>query len=200
LAVTSAVAAALDADPETLCDPGARRPRTESRSNTSVISSTLEDPCDADIVEETGAAEAAMSPCTAGWSKMAGLIAQPDVISEALRANDEFVILASDGLWDVLSPAEAVKAVRSELRSYDDASMAAERLVHLALQRRADDNITVAIVKLFTPRPEEDVARSFRRRSGMKLESSTGSIGRSPDSFLQLKRIDERFVRVVGGF
>jgi hypothetical protein len=34
----------------------------------------------------------------------------------------------------------------------------------------------------------------------MKLESSTGSIGRSPDSFLQLKRIDERFVRVVGGF
>ena len=74
------------------------------------------------------------------------------------------------------------------------------RLVMAALQRRADDNITVAIVKLFTPRPEEDVARSFRRRSGMKLESSTGSIGRSPDSFLQLKRIDERFVRVVGGF
>ena len=131
LAVTSAVAAALDADPETLCDPGARRPRTESRSNTSVISSTLEDPFDADIAEETGAAEAAMSPCTAGWSKMAGLVAQPDVISEALRANDEFVILASDGLWNVLSPAEAVKAARSELRSYDDASMAAERLVHL---------------------------------------------------------------------
>ena len=67
----------------------------------------------------------------AGWSKMAGLVAQPEVISEALRANDEFVILASDGLWNVLSPAEAVKAARSELRSYDDASMAAERLVHL---------------------------------------------------------------------
>jgi len=138
-------------------------------------------------------------PSPAGWSKVAGLTALPELASETLRADDEFVILASDGLWDVLTPAEAIKAARSELRAYDDAGMAAEKLVELALRRHSDDNITVAIVRLFAPRPEESVARSFAaRRPGGKRLVGTG--GPMPNSFLQLTKVDDSFVRVVGGF
>ena len=66
-----------------------------------------------------------------------------------------------------------------------------------AIRRQADDNITVAIVRLFAPRPEEAVARSFQRQNGLRPVSTSSA---SPDSFLHLKRIDDRFVRVVGGF
>lgn len=42
------------------------------------------------------------------------------VRSLRLCAEDEFVLLASDGLWDVVDPATAVAAAREELRAYGE--------------------------------------------------------------------------------
>ena len=44
----------------------------------------------------------------------------PEVRSLRLCAEDEFVLLASDGLWDVVDPATAVAAAREELRAYGE--------------------------------------------------------------------------------
>ena len=62
-----------------------------------------------------------------------------------LSAEDEFVLLASDGLWDVVDPATAVAAAREELRAYGDAAMASEKLIELALARHTDDNVSVRL-------------------------------------------------------
>ena len=106
-------------------------------------------------------------------------------------------------LWvtDHSSPAEAVKVARRELRAYEDAQMAAEALVDFALRAHAEDNITVTVVRLFAPRPEEAVARRFMRRNSSKGSLTHGSLGGTggPNSFLQLKT-PASFVRVVGGF
>ena len=40
------------------------------------------------------------------------IIPDPECISVDLQPGDEFLILASDGLWDVLSKPEAVRRVR----------------------------------------------------------------------------------------
>ena len=80
--------------------------------------------------------------------KTAGVTAQPELLSEALQADDEFLILASDGLWDVLSMDEAVRLARSELRTYGDEQMAAEKLIDAALTRRCDDNVCALVVYL----------------------------------------------------
>ena len=44
----------------------------------------------------------------------------PEVRSLRLCAEDEFVLLASDGLWDVVDSATAVAAAREELRAYGE--------------------------------------------------------------------------------
>jgi protein phosphatase 1L len=41
------------------------------------------------------------------------VIATPDIRDEALRPEDEFLILASDGVWDTVSCQDAADVVRS---------------------------------------------------------------------------------------
>ena len=111
--------------------------------------------------------------------------------SEPITADDEFVILASDGLFNVLSPEEAVKVARAELAAYDDAQMASEKLVEVALRRKTEDNITALVVRLFAPRPEESIANHLRRQNGARVNR--------PSSFVDLPTL-AGFVQVVGGF
>ena len=80
--------------------------------------------------------------------KPAGLSAVPDVLSTPLEAEHEFVVLGSDGLWDVLEPAAAVAMARDELRAYSDAGMASEKLVEAALARKTDDNVACLVLPL----------------------------------------------------
>ena len=81
--------------------------------------------------------------------KPAGLSALPELRSEPLTPEDEFVILGSDGLWGVVRPDDAVRLARAELQAYDgDATMASEKLVEVANKRHADDNITAMVVLL----------------------------------------------------
>ncbi|KAL0394150.1 UNVERIFIED_CONTAM: putative protein phosphatase 2C 18 [Sesamum latifolium] len=52
-----------------------------------------------------------------------GIIATPDVSYHHVSPNDQFLVLASDGVWDVLSNDEVVSIV-SEVRSEEAAAKA----------------------------------------------------------------------------
>jgi len=77
-----------------------------------------------------------------------GVTADPDVHEVQLTAADEFLILACDGLWDVLSHQEAVDSALAALRASDDPQAVAERLVAEAYARGSTDNISVLLVTL----------------------------------------------------
>merc|ERR1740129_924922 len=73
----------------------------------------------------------------------------PHVTSMHLEAQDEFIIMACDGLWDVMSDQDAVNLVRDYLgKNKKMGSAAADLLAHLlvkeALARGASDNVTCA--------------------------------------------------------
>ncbi|KAA8498642.1 Protein kinase and PP2C-like domain-containing protein [Porphyridium purpureum] len=57
----------------------------------------------------------------------------------------QFLILATDGIWDVMNEADAVRLVRSTAR---DPDMASKRLMMEALARGSSDNISVVVVFL----------------------------------------------------
>ena len=80
------------------------------------------------------------------------LIATPDAHTQQVDPADEFLIIACDGVWDVLTDDDAVALVRAVAPDGGDAAeaerTAAERLVGEALRRGSTDNITAMVVFL----------------------------------------------------
>lgn len=79
------------------------------------------------------------------------LVATPEIVSRDLDHLDEFCILASDGLWDVIDPHEAVLVAAKFLDSQLDPKAVADRLVDRALKLGSGDNITVLVIQLKLP-------------------------------------------------
>lgn len=73
--------------------------------------------------------------------------AEPEISILTRHATDEFLILATDGLWDVWESEDAVHLVHRLLESEEvDRDSIAQYLVEEALRRGSHDNITVIIL------------------------------------------------------
>ncbi|RCV25813.1 hypothetical protein SETIT_5G195800v2 [Setaria italica] len=76
------------------------------------------------------------------------IISSPDVSLIELGPDVEFVLLATDGLWDYIKSSEAVAFVRDQLRQHGDVQLACEALGQKALDERSQDNISIVIADL----------------------------------------------------
>ncbi|OAY67078.1 putative protein phosphatase 2C 59 [Ananas comosus] len=74
------------------------------------------------------------------------VVADPEIQEEKIDGSLEFLILASDGLWDVVSNEEAVAMIKS----IEDPEQAAKRLLQEAYQRGSADNITCVVVRILS--------------------------------------------------
>ncbi|GFZ08259.1 HOPW1-1-interacting 2 [Actinidia rufa] len=74
------------------------------------------------------------------------VVADPEIQEEKIDSSLEFLILASDGLWDVVTNEEAVGMVKP----IQDPEEAAKRLMQEAYQRGSADNITTVVVRFLT--------------------------------------------------
>ncbi|KAG8501934.1 hypothetical protein CXB51_004554 [Gossypium anomalum] len=86
------------------------------------------------------------------------VICKPEVTVREVTNGEEFLILASDGLWDVVSNEVACRVVRrclngqirsktADVLNQNRASEAAAVLVELAMSRGSKDNISVIVVE-----------------------------------------------------
>ncbi len=71
-----------------------------------------------------------------------------DIYSAVIGQEDEFCVLATDGLFDVLSSQEAVSFVRRRLALHGSAQKACEELVFYALELQTHDNVTALVLCL----------------------------------------------------
>jgi serine/threonine protein phosphatase PrpC len=77
------------------------------------------------------------------------LIADPHTCHVQVEPTDEFLILASDGLWDVFTPAEAVQLVLDWLQRYTVGTTTSDIsriLFDEATARASKDNITILVL------------------------------------------------------
>jgi len=71
------------------------------------------------------------------------VVGAPYTTETELCEDDEFLILACDGLWDVISDQNAVELVRD----VDDAQTASQMLLEYAKSQHTTDNVTVLVVR-----------------------------------------------------
>ncbi|WOK95070.1 putative protein phosphatase 2C 27 [Canna indica] len=93
------------------------------------------------------------------------LIAEPELNMTTLSKEDEFLIIGSDGIWDVFSSQNAVDFVRRRLQEHNDVKLCCKELVEEAIKRGAMDNLTIVMVCFHTDPPAHIVHRGRLRRT-----------------------------------
>ncbi|KAF8071024.1 PPH1 [Scenedesmus sp. PABB004] len=77
------------------------------------------------------------------------VIPVPDVaVLDLDGLTDEFLVIATDGLWDCMPPPDAVRFARQQFRGGKDAQEVAAALVDIALRRYTTDNVAVVVADL----------------------------------------------------
>jgi len=103
------------------------------------------------------------------------LTVEPDILSYDLTPDVDFIIIACDGLWDVISNERAVTLVNHELELGTPQESIAQKLVAEAYENESGDNITAIIVfpqkkfkkllpKLEKKRRQSDFSRQKRKK------------------------------------
>ena len=76
--------------------------------------------------------------------KKYGVLSTPDIYIKNLEKDDIFVVIASDGVWDVVEENEIFKMAQGVISSNDFS----KKIVNLAKERDTHDNISCIVVKL----------------------------------------------------
>ena len=74
------------------------------------------------------------------------VISTPEVFCEVITPMTEFAVMATDGLWDVMTAQMAVTYVRNMLHKHKDLEAAARSLSNEAIARGSVDNVTVLVM------------------------------------------------------
>jgi serine/threonine protein phosphatase PrpC len=93
--------------------------------------------------------------------------AEPEVVSLQLSGADQFLILGTDGLWDVIGDQEAVGLVHDTVK---DPFLCAKRLVMEALSRGSSDNVSAVVLFL---QPKHTLERVWVRGGGSAVPAAT---------------------------
>ncbi|CAM0913078.1 unnamed protein product [Alopecurus aequalis] len=83
------------------------------------------------------------------------LSAEPEVKLTTLTKDDEFLIIGSDGIWDVYSNQNAVDFARRRLQEHNDVKLCCKEIVEEAIRRGATDNLTAVLVSFHLVAPPQ---------------------------------------------
>jgi protein phosphatase PTC1 len=75
--------------------------------------------------------------------KREGVTAKPFINKHAIRPFDKFLVIASDGVWDVLEDQDAINFCKDEFNTKD----IAQAIVKSALDKGSKDNISCLVLK-----------------------------------------------------
>lgn len=83
------------------------------------------------------------------------LSADPELKMITLTKDDEFLIIGSDGIWDVFSNQNSVDFARKRLQEHNDVKLCCKEIVEEAIRRGATDNLTAVLVSFHLEAPAQ---------------------------------------------
>ncbi|KAI4344225.1 hypothetical protein L6164_011475 [Bauhinia variegata] len=98
------------------------------------------------------------------------LIAEPELKLITLTKEDEFLIIGSDGIWDVFTSQNAVDFARRRLQEHNDVKLCGREIVEEAIKRGSTDNLTVVMVCFHSDPPPPVVVERPRVRRSISAE------------------------------
>jgi serine/threonine protein phosphatase PrpC len=97
----------------------------------------------------------------------------PNIYRRTVEDHDQFVLLASDGLWAVSTPKEVADFISTEIKKGTQDSELAGKLTEYAYQCGSTDDLSVVIHRL-NPKKEKSVKKpTLKRKERDKTESKT---------------------------
>ncbi|KAJ2346725.1 Protein phosphatase 2C 2, partial [Coemansia sp. RSA 2671] len=88
--------------------------------------------------------------------------ADPDVIKHELAADDEFLVIACDGIWDCMSNQQVVQFVHAKIAAGKKLDQICEEMMDTCMAGESElggvgcDNMTVVIVALLNGKTEDE--------------------------------------------
>jgi serine/threonine protein phosphatase PrpC len=76
--------------------------------------------------------------------KKYGVICMPDIYYHHITEDDLYVIIGSDGVWDVVEEEEIFKLCQENISSKE----LSKKIIQLAKDRETHDNISCIVIKL----------------------------------------------------
>ncbi|KAK8481343.1 hypothetical protein V6N13_144680 [Hibiscus sabdariffa] len=98
------------------------------------------------------------------------LSAEPELKMITLTKEDEFLIIGSDGIWDVFTSQNAVDFTRRRLQQHNDVKLCCKEIVEEAIKRGATDNLTVVLVGFHLEPPLPSIIQRARFRRSISAE------------------------------
>ncbi|MBA0722527.1 hypothetical protein Golax_003200 [Gossypium laxum] len=98
------------------------------------------------------------------------LSAEPELKMITLTKEDEFLIIGSDGIWDVFTSQNAIDFTRRRLQEHNDVKLCCKEIVEEAIKRGATDNLTVVVVCFHLEPPQPSVRQRGRVRRSISAE------------------------------
>ncbi|XP_015080480.1 probable protein phosphatase 2C 27 [Solanum pennellii] len=98
------------------------------------------------------------------------LSAEPELKLLTLTKEDEFLIIGSDGIWDVFRSQNAVDFARRRLQDHNNVKRCCKEMIDEAKKRGAIDNLTVVMVCFHSEPPPPVVFQRSRIRKSISAE------------------------------
>lgn len=100
------------------------------------------------IIEEEGGSNANLDMENHDWDQPL-IIAEPDVEVRKVSEEDQFLLLACDGLFDVFSAEDIVEFIKKDMEGHGDTQRCCQNLTYEAIRKRnSRDNVSVILIVL----------------------------------------------------
>ena len=87
-----------------------------------------------------------LTQCTGDAENKPAITSEPDVVSIELDGTEDYVLLACDGIWDVIRPSKVPQLVYAHLTGGGSKESVAKSLIDHAKAEGSSDNMTAIVV------------------------------------------------------